>query len=127
MDVIIMEPPSAPGRDAMSKIRRGHIGEEKRDKVEVTHFAAFCKSLLKEDGYVVLLAKFYMLDEFIVAFAESGFSVMSFLYAFMYAPKTVPKGFVSGIPRNVFQYAVLAKVLGAHPEGFVQKVSFRFY
>lgn len=59
-----------------------------------------------------------MINEWIVGSSESGSNVMPYPYAFMYALNTVPKPFVSVLPRNVAHYAVLAKSPGAHPFGF---------
>lgn len=55
----------------------------------------------KKGGYVVFLAALYMLDVWIVAFAERGFSIMPYPYASTYAPETAPKRFVSGFKQPI--------------------------
>lgn len=72
----------------------------KLTKKKVQDFAFFGIKLLKQGGYVILLADVPMMDEWILAFVKFGFFVMSNPFTFMYQTDFVPKMYVSGFAKN---------------------------
>lgn len=87
------------------------------DKKEVFDFALFCDMLFQKGEYIVLLVDSFTIDEWTLAFNKYGFVVMPYLYAFMYQTDSVPKRYVSGFPKNVALYEVVARLPGLHPDG----------
>lgn len=126
VDAVFTEPPSAPNRSCISSAWKRCIEEDQVGKLDVTNSAYYCGRVLKPGGYIIHLADFFMVDEWLLAFRKSCFNVMPYPYVFMYSSETVPKRMVSGFPRNVVQYAVVAKCPGLHLYGFTPSFGSHF-
>lgn len=85
---------------------------------EVLNYAAFCRKVLRPGEYAITFTGFYMVGERIVAITLSGFVAMPHRYTFNYCPKTVSKRCVAGFPKNIVQYAVLARFVSVYPSGY---------
>lgn len=52
--------------------------------------------------------------------------MIPYYYAYLYAPDTVPKLFISGFPRNFVRYAVVVKSPGQHSSRFALHLESHF-
>lgn len=78
-DAIISEPPPAPSRSFIARVRRiraSHCDEIQEN--EAHSFAAFARVVSKHGGYILLLIAAFMFEEWFIAFYRVGFDVMTF-------------------------------------------------
>lgn len=59
-----------------------------------------------------MIVEAFMIERWTVAFGKHGFVVMPYSNAFMTQMDSIPKKYVSGIPKNSAQYAVEARMSG---------------
>lgn len=90
-DAIVTQPPSAWSRSCISTVFKCHVDELEIDKEETALFAVSRKRVSKPGVYTVVLPEFYTIDEWITAFSNCGFLVMSYPYAFVYDADSIPR------------------------------------
>lgn len=82
---------------------------------ENENFSSFSINFHKPCGYAVILVEFFMINIWISTLNRAVLTVMPYPYVFLYDSDTVPERYITGFPKDVAQYAVLARTHRSHP------------
>ncbi len=117
-DLLLTSPPSAPSRSYIRCMKPSYCIEE-IEKSEMQEFCTFIKRVLKTGSYIILLIHFTMFKEWYEVFDSNGLMVMPNEFIITYDQKTVKRRKVSHFNQAGHDIALIAKLQGAHPSGFM--------
>ena len=117
-DLLLTSPPSAPSRSYIKSMKPSSTIEE-IEPSDMKEFCSFMRRVLKNGSYVVLLIHFTMFQEWYEVLDSNGFMIMPNELIITYDPETVKKRKIGHFSQAGHDVALIAKVLGAHPSGFM--------
>lgn len=117
-DANTTKPPPALKHSRVSSLWMCRTNKNHIEEGAVERFACICKIIFNPGDYVVLLADFVRLNEWMVAFCELWIDGFLYPYACVYSSDSVPNQSMSGYPKKSAQYGGLANRARCHPETF---------
>ncbi len=117
-DFLLTSPPSAPSRSYIRSMKPSSSIEE-IEKPQMQEFCSFIKRVMKTGSYVILLIHFTMFQEWYEVLDSNGLMVMPNEFIITYDPQTVKRRKVSHFGQSAHDIALIAKIQGAHPSGFM--------
>ncbi len=117
-DLMITRPPSPMSRCFIRSMRTNSTSEE-LEKTDMQEITKFMKRCMKSAGYIILIINFTMFREWYEVLDEDGFIVMPDLFIITFDIQTIKKRKLSNFGQSAHETALIAKLPGSHPSGFV--------
>ncbi len=124
LDAIITEPPPSPSlsfiHNENKKKPSPSSSNEELSSADIMEITRSGKRFLKPGGYFIVLIEFEMFQHWYLSFVANGYKVMRKPLTFSYKQCSVarrPSDELS-FPYGMEDYCVVARLPGAHPDGF---------
>lgn len=88
-DTVITDHFSALSSNCHCFTHHARLDECKIETDEVCGFPLFCKKVLRNGGYAVVIEEICIVSEWMEAFKKAGFMIMSYSYGLVYSPSIV--------------------------------------